>query len=244
MVSDCEHLQEIRGLPPNLCYFHARNCASLTSSSKSMFLNQELYEAGGTEFVFPGTRIPEWLDQQSSGHSSSFWFRNKFPSKLLCLLIAPVSDDLQTFVIPKVFIDGKILNYLLDYESYSMLKLDHTHIFRPSRSLFALEVAREKEWNHVEVRYQSVLDYEKQKRKEGVLDLESSLIKATGIHIFREEGSMEEDIRFDDPYLSSSASESRSLLQTIALGTRKFSIAFFLFFFVFYFIILVSVEKN
>ena len=32
MVSDCEHLQEIRGLPPNLEYFDARNCASLTSS--------------------------------------------------------------------------------------------------------------------------------------------------------------------------------------------------------------------
>ncbi|KHN24514.1 hypothetical protein glysoja_014118 [Glycine soja] len=128
-VSHCKHLQEIRGIPQNLRLFNARNCASLTSSSKSMLLNQELHEAGGTQFVFPGTRIPEWLDHQSSGHSSSFWFRNKFPPKLLCLLIAPV-----------------------------------------------LEVAREKEWNHVEVRYQSVLDYEKQKRKEGVLDLESSFI--------------------------------------------------------------------
>ena len=42
-----------------------------------------------------------------------------------------------------------------------------------------------------------------------MLDLESSLIKGSGIHIFREEGSMEEDIRFDDPYLSSSASEKK-----------------------------------
>ena len=42
MVSDCEHLQEIRGLPPNLEFFDARNCASLTSSSKSMLLNQVL----------------------------------------------------------------------------------------------------------------------------------------------------------------------------------------------------------
>ncbi|KAL2578185.1 hypothetical protein AAZV13_16G183300 [Glycine max] len=82
----------------------------------------------------------------------------------------------------------------------------------------------------VEVRYPNVLEYEKEKKEEGVLELESSLIKGSGIHIFREEGSMEEDIRFDDPYLSSSASESPSLLQTIALGTRKFSIAFFLFF--------------
>ena len=120
-----------------------------------------------------------------------------------------------------------------------MLKLDHTYIFDLQDFCFNdnnwfEEVAREKEWNHVEVRYQSVLDYEKQKRKEGVLDLESSLIKATGIHIFKEGVS---DIRFDDPYLSSSASESPSFLQTIALGTRKFSIAFFLFFscFLFYY---------
>ncbi|RZB62055.1 TMV resistance protein N [Glycine soja] len=107
MVSDCEHLQEIRGLPPNLEYFDARNCASLTSSTKSMLLNQKLHEAGGTNFMFTGTRIPEWLDQQSSGHSSSFWFRNKFPAKLLCLLIAPVSTGIG--VKAKVFINGKIL---------------------------------------------------------------------------------------------------------------------------------------
>jgi len=42
VVCDCKHLQEIRGLPPNLERFDARNCASLTSSSKSMLLNQVL----------------------------------------------------------------------------------------------------------------------------------------------------------------------------------------------------------
>ncbi|KAG4380655.1 hypothetical protein GLYMA_16G214669v4 [Glycine max] len=41
-VSDCEHLQEIRGLPPILEYFDARNCVSFTSSSTSMLLNQVL----------------------------------------------------------------------------------------------------------------------------------------------------------------------------------------------------------
>ncbi|KAL2578180.1 hypothetical protein AAZV13_16G183000 [Glycine max] len=217
-VSDCEHLQEIRGLPPILEYF------------------DELHEAGGTQFVFPGTRIPEWFDQQSSGPSSSFWFRNKFPAKLVFLLIAPVSGASYPFLEPKLFINGKVLPF--KNEVIDMLKLDHTYIFDlqelpfKNDNLFE-EVAWEKEWNHVEVRYQSVLEYENEKRK-GVLDLESSLIKATGIHIFKEGVS---DIRFDDPYLSSSASESPSFLQTIALGTRKFSIAFFLFFscFLFYY---------
>ncbi|RZB62059.1 TMV resistance protein N-like [Glycine soja] len=238
-VNDCQHLQEIRGIPPNLMFFGARNCVSLTSSSKSMLLNQELYEARRTQFVFKGASIPEWFDQQSSGHSSSFWFRNKFPAKILCLLIAPVSGVGFRFVKPnpKVFINGKFQEFepRVTDRIKSMLKLDHTYIFDLKEIPFknnylSEEVAREKEWNHVEVRYESVLEYEKEKKEEGVLDLESSLIKATGIHIFREEGSTDEDIRFDDPYLSSSASESPSFLQTIALGTRKFSIAFFLFF--------------
>ncbi|KAL2967712.1 hypothetical protein AAZX31_16G190100 [Glycine max] len=268
VVRDCKHLQEIRGLPPNLKHFDARNCASLTSSSKSMLLNQELHEAGGIEFVFPGTSIPEWFDQQSSGHSISFWFRNKFPAKLLCLHIAPSTGFFIRY--PDVFINGKFQ----EFESHetddteSMLGLDHTHIFDlqaydlKNNNLFK-KVAWEKEWNHVEVTYQLLLDYKNfvpdcpealrnpkvwnrdflrwldyqiEKRK-GVLDLESSVIKATGIHIVREEGSTYEDIRFDDPYLSSSASESPSFLQTLALGTRKFSIAFFLFFscFLFYY---------
>uniref|UniRef100_A0A0R0FT79 TIR domain-containing protein n=1 Tax=Glycine max TaxID=3847 RepID=A0A0R0FT79_SOYBN len=243
-MSHCEHLQEIRGLPPNLKYLDASNCASLTSSSKNMLLNQKLHEAGGTCFMFPGRRIPEWFNQQSSGHSSSFWFRNKFPAKLLCLLIAPVSTGIGVLN-PKVFINGKILKFPLYYGSKkigSMLKLDHTYIFDlqdlrfKNNNLFE-EVAWGKEWNHVEVRYQSVLSFEKEKRKEGVLDLESSVIKTTGIHIFKEESSMEENIRFDDPYLRSSASENPSFLQTIVLWTRKFSIAFFLFFscFLFYY---------
>ncbi|KAG4952547.1 hypothetical protein JHK85_046414 [Glycine max] len=238
MVSDCEHLQEIRGLPPNLEFFDARNCASLTSSSKSMLLNQKLHEAGGTNFMIPGTRIPEWLDQQSSGHSSSFWFRNKFPAKLLCLVIAPVSTGIG--VKAKVFINGKILKLPFFYGSkkiQSMLELDHTYIFDLQPFAFKNNINRfeeaawEKEWNHVEIRYQIVLNHIKEKREQG------SVIKATGIYIFKEESSMEQDIRFDDPYLSSSASENPWLPQTIALGTRKFSIAFFLFFscFLFYY---------
>ncbi|RZB61821.1 TMV resistance protein N [Glycine soja] len=222
MVSDCEHLQEIRGLPPNLEFFDARNCASLTSSSKSMLLNQKLHEAGGTNFMIPGTRIPEWLDQQSSGHSSSFWFRNKFPAKLLCLVIAPVSTGIG--VKAKVFINGKILKLPFFYGSkkiQSMLELDHTYIFDLQPFAFKNNINRfeeaawEKEWNHVEIRYQIVLNHIKEKREQG------SVIKATGIYIFKEESSMEQDIRFDDPYLSSSASENPWLPQTIALGTRK-----------------------
>ena len=126
-----------------------------------------------------------------------------------------MSGNLFPLVTPKVFINGKIQGFSFDdLNDRMLLKLDHTYIFRHNPFAFENnngfeEVAREKEWNHVEVRYEGVLEYEKEKKEDGVLDLESSLIKATGIHIFREEGSTDEDIRFDDPYLSSSASEKK-----------------------------------
>jgi len=41
-VSGCKHLQEIRGIPPNLRHFFAKKCISLASSSKRMLLNQVL----------------------------------------------------------------------------------------------------------------------------------------------------------------------------------------------------------
>ncbi|KAH1206311.1 TMV resistance protein N [Glycine max] len=91
-VCYCKHLREIRGIPPNLKHFFAINCKSLTSSSISKFLNQELHEAGNTVFCLPRDRIPEWFDQQSRGPSISFWFRNKFPDMVLCLIVAPIQD--------------------------------------------------------------------------------------------------------------------------------------------------------
>jgi len=39
-VSYCKYLQEIRGIPPKLRKFRAKDCRSLTSSSSSMLLNQ------------------------------------------------------------------------------------------------------------------------------------------------------------------------------------------------------------
>jgi len=39
-VSDCKLLQEIRGVPPKLKNFKAKNCTSLTSSGSSVLLNQ------------------------------------------------------------------------------------------------------------------------------------------------------------------------------------------------------------
>ncbi|KAI5445247.1 hypothetical protein KIW84_013477 [Lathyrus oleraceus] len=42
-LDDCKNLKEIRGIPPSLKYFSAQSCNSLTSSSRSMLLNQVFF---------------------------------------------------------------------------------------------------------------------------------------------------------------------------------------------------------
>ncbi|XP_047156323.1 TMV resistance protein N-like [Vigna umbellata] len=237
-VSHCKHLQEIRGFPPKLKLFKAINCISLTSSSLSMLLNKQLHEARKTEFWFPGASFPEWVDLQSSGPSCSFWFRNKFPAKVLSLLIAPVGDkDEFGFIRPMVFIDGKVQESRAFYfkEIERMFEFDQTYLFDLQKlptysNLF--EQPLQKEWKHVKVTYEGVI--------------ESSIVKATGIHVFKKENSMMEDIRFDDPYTNNkldkdlNASQSQNhLLRTIGFFMCKFFIGLFLFSccaFIFYFI--------
>lgn len=55
-------------------------------------------------FCLPGVEIPKWFNYQNRGASISFWFRNKFPDKVLCVLVAPMQDN---FFRPMVLINGK-----------------------------------------------------------------------------------------------------------------------------------------
>ncbi|KAL5142720.1 TMV resistance protein N [Glycine soja] len=192
-VSNCKYLQEIRGVPPKLKSLRAINCISLSSSSSSMFLNKELYEAEKISFCFTGATIPKWFNQQSRGPSTSFWFRNEFPDRVLCLIITPLDFwNLMGHATPLVFINGKLQELKIFQPidtKYTMLELDHTYLFDLSWVCIIddmFEVALEKEWNHVEVTY--------------VGWIETSLVKATGIHIFMDEERRMDDIRFDDPY--------------------------------------------
>lgn len=43
-LDNCEHLQEIRGIPPNLEYFSAGNCKSLSFCCTAMLLNQVAFK--------------------------------------------------------------------------------------------------------------------------------------------------------------------------------------------------------
>ena len=144
-----------------------------------------MHEAGQTRFCFPGATIPEWFNHQSRGTSSSFWFRNEFPDNVLCLLLARADCiHLDDIPMPKVFISGKLCKISSWYYQVRKVKLDYTYLF-DLKSVFELddlsEVGLEKEWNHVEITYAGMM--------------ETSLVKATGIHVLRQD-----DIRYDDPY--------------------------------------------
>ncbi|KOM54583.1 hypothetical protein LR48_Vigan10g047500 [Vigna angularis] len=140
------------------------------------------YEGRKIMFQFPGARFPEWFDLKSSGPSCSFWFRNKFPARVLSLLIIHMNknDEFLTFY-PQVYINGKYqtlggksgneqTKFEFDLTYLSDLKMYGNFHEQPS----------EKEWNHVKVTYYA------------------QNVKATGIHVFEEN---KEDIRFDDPYI-------------------------------------------
>ncbi|XP_057758512.1 TMV resistance protein N-like isoform X3 [Arachis stenosperma] len=67
ILDGCKNLKEIRGIPPNIQILHVPTCTSLTSSCRSMLLNQG-------------------LKHSCMGSSISFWFRNKFPAIYLCVI--------------------------------------------------------------------------------------------------------------------------------------------------------------
>ncbi|KAL5173150.1 TMV resistance protein N [Glycine soja] len=184
-VCYCKHLREIRGIPPNLKHFFAINCKSLTSSSISKFLNQELHEAGNTVFCLPRDRIPEWFDQQSRGPSISFWFRNKFPDMVLCLIVAPIQDK---FFRPMVFING---NQCSPYSCHFRTGMHHAYLcdlqeIKSRNSPY--EMPFENGWNHVNVTCPRCIDTYIHPVK-------------MGIHIFKQEYAME-DVRFTDPFIA------------------------------------------
>ncbi|KAL2951430.1 hypothetical protein AAZX31_19G049800 [Glycine max] len=187
----CERLREIRGIPPNLKYFYAEECLSLTSSCRSMLLSQELHEAGRTFFYLPGAKIPEWFDFQTSEFPISFWFRNKFPAIAICHIIKRVAEfsssrgwTFRPNIRTKVIINGNA-NLFIPV----VLGSDCSCLFdlRGKRVTDNLDEALlENEWNHAEVTCPGF-----------TFTFAPTFIK-TGLHVLKQESDME-DIRFSDP---------------------------------------------
>ncbi|XP_020211972.1 TMV resistance protein N isoform X1 [Cajanus cajan] len=191
----CYCLQEIRGIPPSIELFSARECKSLTSSGRSTLVNQKLHEVGNTLFRFSGARFPEWFDHQSRGSSNSFWFRHKFPAICLCIAIGPTHYEYFKIVGPTLTING--IECLPDDEDfdYFWMEPDHTHLFDLQKMHLRDNLDKyvvENEWNHVEITYHPTIG-ERQKV------VEIPVFTETGIYVYKQRSSMV-DIQFTDPY--------------------------------------------
>ncbi|XP_061342551.1 disease resistance protein Roq1-like isoform X1 [Gastrolobium bilobum] len=188
-LDHCKHLREIRGIPPKLERFSARDCSSLTSESKSKLLDQKLHEAANTLFLLPGRTvgIPEWFEHRSRGLSISFWFRNNFPPIAICLLV-----DILVCNAPVVIINGNKV-----FEAPFLLLLpNHTYLFGLHQENINLdEVTLKNEWNRVKVTCGSI----RKRDDKGEI----------GIHVFKEKNSTE-DILFINPYPESNSEDGNS----------------------------------
>ncbi|KAK7258619.1 hypothetical protein RIF29_24200 [Crotalaria pallida] len=198
---DCNAVEEIRGIPPTIQVLSATNCTSLTDSCRRMLLNQELHEEIGSMMLClpgAGSRIPEWFEHCSTGHSLSFWFRGMFPAISTCHLIG-----VERFCImqlhPKLNINGNTVDMLFAFpkKSWSALHLDAHHIFIFDIKQIKFKdnvdqlVLLESEWNHAEFSFHAYDYYGKPKQ------LANTQI---GLHVFKQESSNMKDIRFTNPY--------------------------------------------
>ncbi|XP_061348631.1 disease resistance protein Roq1-like [Gastrolobium bilobum] len=192
VLHKCQNLQEIRGISPNTRTFLATECPFLTSKCRSMLLNKELHEKGADKvFLLQGTRIPEWFGYSINGLSISFWFRNKVPAISLCFACG---------------FDGNYATYRLNIEVNGISKVlfdkgegfysgcaagFYTVLFDVKQENLLLDTVllEENKWNYVVC---TISKNEENKK--------TSFCQQSGIHVFKQESSME-DIQFTDPLL-------------------------------------------
>ncbi|XP_012567220.1 TMV resistance protein N-like [Cicer arietinum] len=223
-LDDCKFLEEILGIPPNLKVFSALRCKSLNFSSRSMLLNQQVHEAGETRFSFPSPgneMIPKWFNHKSRG-STSFWFRNKFPSALIFFFAKSMkhkrNENGRSYHYWLMFLklEATLLFNDCDYKLYlphcssyypdDRIQLEHTYVF--DLKLQAEVDVKEYDDTREEKRklIKSKLGEAFFKKEwihlkieyRNVFDKELKVPTKYGIYIFKEKNYME-DIRFTDP---------------------------------------------
>jgi len=168
---------------------------------------QELHETGNTMFCLPGTRSPEWFEQQSIGPSLSFWFRNKFPVMDLCFVIGPMGKDSILFR-PIMTINGNTMETQLTEKRCCLdfRALDY-HILIIGTKYMKFGECLDKpltknEWNHVVVSI-------------GIEPTPKDVIvKQTGLHVIKPESSMD-DVQFTNPYKQPSFKEKQRLVDIV-----------------------------
>ncbi|RYR06885.1 hypothetical protein Ahy_B05g074198 [Arachis hypogaea] len=188
-LNGCRELREIKGIPPNIKYFSARNCISLTYARKYMLLNKELHEDGAKDFVLPSSSIPKWVEHSSNNDSISFWFHNKLPEISLCVLVGPAVDLSRTHICPEFIINSSRgqAEHLESVETSNQL-VDHIFITDPKLMKSKVnEVILKNEWNHVVCTIKSC-------------GQRGPAIKKLGIYFHKDRSSVA-NIQFIDPLL-------------------------------------------
>ncbi|KAL2334347.1 hypothetical protein Fmac_015560 [Flemingia macrophylla] len=177
----------------NLCrleHLYLNSCGVVQLPSESMVTNKLKRHELGDWICFPGESVPEWFHQRSTALSCSFWFRDKFPLRILCCFVAPRKDYDSSYLIPHAFINGKLRKHLRVHD-ISPTKLDHTYFYFLAASDRNDNNLSKKGWNHVELLYYERKSVYGQKCK--------VRMKEVGIHVMMKGGSMIEDVRFSDP---------------------------------------------
>ncbi|MED6203788.1 hypothetical protein PIB30_002551 [Stylosanthes scabra] len=184
-VDDCDHLREIRGIPPSLKSFSALNCKSLSHRGTSVLLNQEEFQVG--------------LNTTARGLLFLSGFVETISLAMLSFVAILLRDDLHCNPIRvslfltinskqvscgwRSLVDQLLVSDLSDRVGY----YDRALVF-------------ENEWNHAKVSYQA------QQLSDGTYDEYhdvpiDSIAKEIGVHIWKvKRSSIMEDIQFTDPY--------------------------------------------
>ncbi|XP_054811832.1 disease resistance protein Roq1-like [Prosopis cineraria] len=188
LLDYCMQLQHIERMPPNLEQFSAIGCTSFSKLSKSRVLNQAFYfEPGKRNFIFPGKRIPEWLDYYSRGGSMSFWIRNEFPTIFIWFLVENDQDSPYKCMFSVHINDIKLEINSSEWLLLSSIKANHIYIFELQSILQKAELPRVNKWNQVKVSIKSSAQEMKEEKETHI-----------AVHVYRQQSNLD-DIRFRDP---------------------------------------------
>ncbi|XP_028785838.1 uncharacterized protein LOC114741749 [Neltuma alba] len=187
-LSNCEHLQEFRAIPPNLQELDVVD-KHLGSESCSILLSQALREVDGLKFVMLEDKMPEW-DHYTEGHSICFWFRNKFPNMALCFGgESDIGHHGELVLNGTVYVNGELLESIIEDRVYGRITSQHTLMFDLQNLIHEDKlrgVALEDEWNKMQIC--CTLRHRKNQ----------TWAKANGIYVCKQKSRME-DIRFMNP---------------------------------------------
>ena len=126
----------------------------------------------------PREKIPEWFDhQRETGMSISFWFCDKFPPIILCV-VSPHTWSYSNLPV-RVIVNGITFFYTRGWKTVKSPHTYHLHLFHMQVEYFNGNVDKallENNWNHAEVDFGFPFMF-------------------SGIHVLKEKCNMK-DIRF------------------------------------------------